>query len=191
VPFVAMAGAALIIAAIVVMVVVLVVYNAVVALEKRVDRAWANVDVALRQRHDELPNLVEAVRDVMAFERDVLERVTRLRAAVNAFAPNEPLPRRAANADDTSEAVRSLLAVVERYPALRSQQNVAALQAEIERLETLVATRREVFNDAVFRYNATIRQVPAVLLADVLGWRSRAFFRAEPGDEARPEAAID
>ena len=60
---------------------VFVTYNAVVALRLRIDKAWANIEVALKQRYDQLPNLVIAVRDVMAFERDVLERVTRLRAA--------------------------------------------------------------------------------------------------------------
>src|SRR5207249_3760882 len=138
-------------------------YNAVVKLAELADRGWANIDVALKQRHDELPNLVSAVRGVMTFERDVLEDVTRLRAAYQPPA-----------------AVQRLLAVVEHYPELRSAGNVTALQQEIARLEDVIATRRELYNDAIFRYNTTIAQVPAGLIAPLFGWRPRAFFSVAP-----------
>jgi LemA protein len=164
----------------------LITYNSVIALQKRADKAWANVEVALQQRHDELPNLVEAVRGVMAFERDVLEEVTRRRAS---YAPADPLPRQAATSDATSAAIRSLFAVVEGYPEVRSQENVTALQAEIERLETLIAARREFYNDSVYLLNSTIRQLPAALFAGLFGWQPRQFFEAAPGDRERPGVA--
>jgi LemA protein len=167
------------------LVVLLTTYNGVVAMQRRADKAWANVDVALKQRYDELPNLVEAVRDVMAYERVVLEDVTNARAA---YAPLAPLPSQAAASDATTAAVRSLFAVVERYPQLHAQANVMSLQAEIERLESLIATRREFFNDSVYLYNATIRQVPAVLFAGAMAWKPRDFFRAP--DEARSEVPV-
>ncbi len=165
----------------------LVTYNSVVALQKRADKAWANIEVALRQRHDELPNLVEAVRGIMAFERDVLEEVTRRRAA---YAPADPLSRQAATSDATSAAIRSLFAVMEGYPAMRSQENVSALQDEIERLETLIAARREFYNDSVYLHNATIRQAPAVFLAGLFGWQSRDFFEAAPDERERPDISV-
>ncbi len=172
---------ALALLAVAVLVVGLTTYNAVIAMQRRVDKAWANVDVALKQRHDELEQLVDAVRGVMSFEQNVLEDVTRARAA---YAPDAPLPRQAATSDATSVALRSLFAVVERYPQLRSHENVIDLQQEIERLEELIATRRELYNDSVYLYNATIRQLPAVLLAGLLGWTPRDFFRAEDPDRA-------
>jgi LemA protein len=165
----------------------LITYNSVVALQKRADKAWANVEVALRQRHDELPNLVEAVRGIMAFERDVLEEVTRRRAA---YAPADPLARQAATSDATSAAIRSLFAVMEGYPAVRSHENVSALQDEIERLETLIAARREFYNDSVYLHNATIRQAPAVFLAGLFGWQPRDFFEAEPDERRRPDISV-
>jgi LemA protein len=165
----------------------LVTYNSVVALQKRVDKAWANIEVALRQRHDELPNLVEAVRGIMSFERAVLEEVTRRRAA---YAPADPVTRQAATSDATSEAIRSLFAVVERYPAVRSQENVKALQDEIERLETLIAGRREFYNDSVYLHNATIRQAPAVFMAGLFSWRPRVFFEATPDERERPDVSV-
>lgn len=164
-------------------VVVLTTYNAVVALQRRVDKAWANVDVLLKQRWDELPNLVAAVRGMMAYEQSVLEEVTRLRSA---YSPSQALPRQAAVAAETSGAVRSLLAVMERYPDLKAESNVMALQQEIERLENLIAQRREFYNDSVFLYNARIRQMPAVLFAGSFGWTDREFFQAEPDETGRP-----
>ena len=85
-------------------------YNAVMALRQRIDKAWSNIDVVLKQRHDQLPALVAAVRGAMAFEQDVLTEVARARAA---YSPTEPIPDQAVHADATSAAVRSLFAVVE------------------------------------------------------------------------------
>jgi LemA protein len=158
-------------------------YNDVIALTRRIDKAWANIEVALQQRHDQLPLLVDAVRGLMTFERDVLTEVTAARAA---YSRTAPIPEQAATSEVTSRAVRTLLMTVERYPALKSAGNVLALQAEIERLEAMIADRRELYNDQVYRYDARIGQVPAVLLASLFGWRSRPFFDAEPGAAVPP-----
>jgi LemA protein len=162
-------------------------YNAIVALRQRIDKAWANVDVALKQRHDQLPNLVAAVVGLMTFERDVLTKVTEARAA---YSPTAPLPAQAATSDATSAAVRSLFAVVERYPDIKSEGNVQDLQDQIERLEAMIADRRELYNDQVYRYNTAIGQVPGVILASILRWTPRAFFAADPADTARPDTSL-
>lgn len=162
-------------------------YNAVVAMQQRIDKAWANVEVSLEQRHDELPNLVDAVRDVMAYEQDVLQRVTAARAA---FTPTAPVGRQAQVSAETTSAIRSLFAVVERYPVVKSAANVLSLQAEIQRLESLIADRRELYNDSVYRYNTTIAQVPANVVAGLFGWRSREFFAAEPDADVPPETKL-
>jgi LemA protein len=163
--------------------VVVSTYNAVVALRNRIAKAWANIDVALHQRHDQLPNLVEAVRGVMAFEQDVLEAVAEARARYSAA---DPIPAQAATSDATSAAVRSLFAVVENYPELRSADNVMALQAEIARLENIIADRRELYNDQVFRHNTRIAQVPTNLLAGLFGWVPQPFFAADDEERVRP-----
>ena len=166
---------------------VITTYNGIVGLSQRIDKAWANIEVVLRQRHDELPNLVHAVRDLMAYERGVLEEVTRRRAA---YSPASPIPDQAATSDATTAAVRRLFAVVERYPQVRSQHNVLDLQEEIERLEGLIADRRELYNDSVYRYNTRIGQLPAVLLAPLFGWQPRPFFAADPDDRTRPDVVL-
>ena len=163
-------------------------YNEVVALRSRIAKAWGNVDVALRQRHDQLPLLVDAVRDMMAFERGILEEVTRQRAR---YVPDAPVPAQGEVAADTTRVVRSLFAVVERYPEVRSQANVMRLQGEIERLEEQIADRRELYNDQVNRYNTTIGQVPAALVAPLFGWRAAAFFDAGAGSARPPDVHLD
>ena len=154
-------------------------YNAVVALRQRIDKAWANIGVVLKQRHDQLPNLVAAVRGLMDYERDVLTRVTEARAA---YTPTAPIPDQAATSEATTAAVRSLFAVVERYPDIKAAANVQDLQDEIERLEGMIADRRELYNDQVYRYNTRIGQVPGALLAPLFGWQPREFFAADPAD---------
>jgi len=166
---------------------VVTTYNAVVALHNRIAKAWANIDVALRQRHDVLPSLVAAVRGIMAFERDVLEEVTAARAAYRA---SDPIPAQAATSEATTEAVRHLFAVVENYPQLKSAENVASLQAEIARLEDVIADRRELYNDQVFRFNTRIQQLPASLLASLFGWQPAPFFRAEDAERERPAVEL-
>ena len=167
--------------------IVLTTYNAVVALRNRIHKAWANIDVALKQRHDMLPGLVDAVRGIMAFEQDVFEEVTRARAA---YASTDPIPRQAAVSEATTSAVRSLFAVVEAYPELKSAGNVQVLQEQIARLEDIIADRRELYNDQVFRYNTRIAQVPTTLFAGVFGWVAEPFFAADDAERARPEVDI-
>jgi LemA protein len=168
--------------------IVVATYNDVVALQRRIEKAWANIEVALQQRFDQLPALVDAVRGIMTFERDVLTAVTAARAA---YSPTAPIADQAAISAETSRAVRSLFATVERYPEVKSAGNVLALQHEIERLESMIADRRELYNDQVYRYNTRIAQVPAVLLAGLFGWTRREFFDAEPAADLPPRGLTD
>ncbi len=121
----------------------------------------------------------------MAFERDVLEEVTQARAAYRA---SDPIPAQAATSEATTQAVRHLFAVVENYPELKSAENVTALQAEIARLEDVIADRRELYNDQVFRYNTRIQQLPANLLAAIARVAARAVLqgRATTSASDRP-----
>jgi LemA protein len=163
-------------------------YNAVMALIQRIDKAWSNIDVVLKQRHDQLPALVSAVRGMLAFEHEVLAEVARARAA---YSPSEPIPEQAAHAEATSAAVRSLLAVVEAYPVVQSGTNVLDLQNEIERLESMIADRRELYNDQVYRYNTRISTLPTLPLAWVFGWAPRAFFATTADETTRPDVSLE
>ena len=162
-------------------------YNAVQSLRLRIDKAWANIEVVLKQRHDQLPALVAAVRGQLAFEQEVLTEVARARSL---YSSTEPIPDQAVHSDQTTSAVRSLFAVVERYPDLKSQQNVLDLQDEIERLEAMIADRRELYNDQVYRYNTRISTLPTMLLAPLFGWRRRDFFAATPEEAVPPSTTL-
>jgi LemA protein len=124
---------------------------------------------------------------MMTYERDVLEAVTEARARYHA---EDPIPTQAATSDATSAAVRSLFAVVENYPELTSADNVMALQEEIARLENIIADRRELYNDQVFRYNTRIAQVPTNLLAGLFGWTPQPFFAADEDEREKPVVDI-
>jgi LemA protein len=167
---------------------VLETYNSVVTLNQQVSKAWANIEVALKQRFDQLPSLVDAVRGLLAFERETLTRVTRLRSE---YAAGEPIPAQAATSEATSSAVRELFAVVEAYPDIKSQANVLALQEEVERLEDIIAARRELYNDTVYRLNTRIRQFPTNILASLFGWTEREFFKAPPDERAAADVDLD
>ena len=186
-PIAAAAVFAVVVLSVVVGSMVVASYNAVVGLRQRSEKAWANIDVVLKQRHDQLPNLVAAVRGLMAYERDVLTTVTEARAA---YTPEASIPAQAVTSEATTAAVRSLFAVVERYPDIKAAANVQDLQDQIERLEAMIAARRELYNDQVYRYNTRISEVPGALMAPVFGWRRREFFAAEPADAERPDADL-
>ncbi len=157
----------------------IILYNSLVRLRNDNDRAWANIDVLLKQRHDEIPNLVETVRGYMQHERQTLEAVTRARtASISASSIGQK-----AQADwMLTSALRGLFAVAENYPRLKANQNFLRLQMRISELEERIADRRELFNDEVNTYNTRLDQVPEVLVAMLIGLKPREFFKVSDED---------
>jgi LemA protein len=158
----------------------IIIYNGLVRLRNDSDRAWANIDVLLKQRHDEIPNLVETVKGYMQHERQTLVAVTQARAAsISAGSIG-----RKAQADlMLSGALRGLFAVAENYPQLKANENFLRLQNRISELEERIADRREFFNDDVNAYNTRIRQMPEVFLANLMALKPRELFTVS--DEER------
>jgi len=151
-----------------------IVYNGLVRLQNEIGRAWANIDVLLKQRHDEIPNLVACVKGYMDHERQTLEAVTQARAAsMNAAS----IPQKAQADLLLTSALRSLFVVAERYPHLKADQNFLALQIRISELEERIADRREFFNDGVNTYNTRIAQLPEVFMARLMKLQPRQMFR--------------
>jgi LemA protein len=151
-----------------------IVYNGLVRQQNEIGRAWANIDVLLKQRHDEIPNVVACVKGYMDHERQTLEAVTQARtASINASSISQK-----AQADMLlTGALRSLFVVAEQYPQLKADQNFLALQKRISELEERIADRREFFNDDVTTYNTHIAQLPDVLMARVTKLSPREMFR--------------
>ena len=161
---------------------IVIAYNELVRLRNDNDRAWANIDVLLKQRHDEIPNLVETVKGYMQHERQTLEAVTQARSASLSAST---IAQKAQADVVTTNALRSLFAVAENYPPLKASTNFLRLQDRISELEEQIADRREFFNDDVNTYNTRIRQVPELFLASFMNMKPREMFKvAEPDRQA-------
>src|SRR5579863_8438140 len=156
-----------------------ILYNELVRLRNENDRAWANIDVLLKQRHDEIPNLVETVKGYMQHEQQTLLAVTRARAAsMNAASIGQK-----AQADAMmTGALRGLFAVAENSPQLKANDNFLKLQGRISELEDRIADRREFFNDDVNTYNTRIGQIPEVFVASFMSLKPRSLFQVSDDD---------
>ncbi|MGD0025675.1 MAG: LemA family protein [Xanthobacteraceae bacterium] len=149
------------------------VYNGLVSMRQRVNEAFADVDVQLRQRHDLVPNLVETVKGYAAHERGTLDEVVKARnAAVAAQGPAQ----QAAAENMLSGALRQLFALSEAYPDLKANAEFQQLQAELTDLENKIAAARRFFNNAVQEYNTGIQRFPAALFAASFGFGPKDFF---------------
>ena len=162
-------------------------YNGLIRLRNQVASAWAQIDVQLKRRHDLIPNLVAAVQGYMRHERELFDRIatarTRALAATGAGAVG-------AAEGALTQAVGGLLAVMERYPDLKANQNVLALQEELVTTENRVGFARQLYNDLVARYNTRQQVFPANLVAGALGFRPAEFFQADAGDQALPRVDL-
>ena len=161
------------------------VYNGLVSMRQRVNQAYADIDVQLRQRHDLIPNLVETVKGYAAHERGTLEEVIKARnVAVAAQGPAQ----QAAAENMLSGALRQLFALSEAYPDLKANANFQQLQGEIADLENKIAASRRFFNNAVQEYNTGIQRFPAALFAGMFGFTQRDFFDLGPDRQAELQA---
>ncbi|HEY3615908.1 MAG TPA: LemA family protein [Candidatus Sulfotelmatobacter sp.] len=156
-----------------------ILYNGLVRLRNENDRAWANIDVLLKQRHDEIPNLVETVKGYMQHEQQTLLAVTEARSASMGAAS---IGQKAVADLQVTSALRGLFAVAENYPQLKANQNFLKLQTRITELEERIADRREFFNDDVNTYNTRIGQIPEVFVASFMGLKRREMFKVSDED---------
>ena len=181
-----MSGTVVLIVLLVVIVVLILwvvgIYNRLVGLRNRFKNAFAQIDVQLKRRYDLIPNLVEAVKDYMGFEQDVLTRVTEARS--RAAAATGPADQ--ARAENVlTGALRQLFAVVENYPQLKANENVMRLQEELTGTEDRISSARQFYNENVRVYNTRVQTFPTALIAGVLGFKAREFFAT--GDDAERE----
>lgn len=156
---------------------VIAVYNRLVSKRNQVQNAWSQIDVQLKRRHDLIPNLVNAVKGYLDHERNLLESITQARA--QAIAAGGDVARRADAENQLTQALRSLFAVAESYPALRASENVQALQEELSSTENRIAFARQFYNDSALEYNTAQQQFPANLVAGPLPFSPATFYVVE------------
>ncbi len=151
------------------------IYNQLVSLQKRVDQAKQNIDVLLKQRRDELTKLIDAATEFMEQEEEVLMKLTKARERID----DADSPKEQANADEQlKQALVDFQARSEEYPEIKSHENVMQLQDRIANVESQIADRREVYNEAVTQNNTRIKQFPYVLFARQFGFGEKELFEA-------------
>jgi LemA protein len=163
------------------------IYNTLVRLSNNIDKAWSNIDVILKQRHDELPKLVKVCNSYMTHERETMERVTSARSV---YGRSTSVDEKAKAENQLSRALGRLFAVAEQYPDLKANQEFLNLQQRISGLENTIADRREFYNDSVNLYNIRIEQIPAVWVAQQIGYRARPLLTVAESDRTDVELAL-
>jgi len=156
------------------------IYNKLVMLKNNVEKAFMNIDVILMQRAEEIPELVKITSRFMNHEEAMLTKLTQLRTA---FLNSSGIDEKIENASALSKATKSLFAVSENYPELKSNANFLELQKRISQMEDKIADRREYYNDSINLYNIGIEEFPNVILAGILGYRQRALFQVLPEEK--------
>jgi LemA protein len=163
------------------------IYNSLVRLRNDMDKAWANIDVLLKQRHDELPKLIETCKGYMQYEQKTFQLITEARTA---FMKAGSVAEKAQADNLVSGALKSLFAVAENYPDLKANNNFMQLQKRISELEERIADRREFFNDDVNTYNIRIQQLPDVFVARMLSLQRRDLFKVTEEDRRDVEVKM-
>ena len=159
---------------------ILIVYNNFVRLKNNIDKSLANIDVLLKQRSNEIPNLVNIVKGYMKHERDTLESLTKVRSFL---LESNTLSQKAAADNAISKLVKSIFAIAENYPDLKAGENFLKLQRRITGLENELADRREFYNDSVTIYNIRIQSIPDLVVARMMHLDKMDLFKANEEDK--------
>jgi LemA protein len=157
------------------------IFNGLVELKNDIDKAWSNIDIVLKQRHDELSKLLDVCRGYMNFESDTLIKITQARSL---YQQASTVDQKAQADQSMTSALRGFFAVAENYPDLKANNNFLQLQRRITELESQIADRREFYNDSVNTFNVRIQQMPDTLVAAFMKLAPRPLFKVEEADKA-------
>ena len=172
---------------VVILVVVALMYNGLISSRNRVKNAWSQIDVQLQRRFDLIPNLVESVKGYMTHEETVLAKVTELRTS---WANASTVSKKAELDSELSGALKTIMAVSENYPDLKSSKNFTELQEELRSTEDKIAYARQFYNDSVTMYNTKLETIPTNIIASMFSFKQEELFEAA-SDEARQNVKVD
>jgi len=151
-----------------------VIYNGLISLKENMKKSWANIDVILKQRYDELPKLISVCESYAEFEKSILDRLMEAREV---YMKAGTVNQKAQASGKISSALSGLFALAENYPDLKSNNNFLQLQNRISNLEESLADRREFYNDSVNNYNIRIQQIPDLFVARFLNFDCEDLFQ--------------
>jgi LemA protein len=157
------------------------IFNGLVALKNDIAKAWANIDILLKQRHDELSKLLDVCKGYMEYERDTLLKITQARSM---YQQAVSVDQKAQADQSMTSALRGFFAVAENYPQLKANDNFMRLQGRITELESQIADRREFYNDSVNTFNIRIQQMPDTFVASFMKLTPCPMFKVEEADKA-------
>jgi LemA protein len=163
------------------------IYNGLVLVKNNIEKAWANIDVLLKQRHDEIPKLIKACESYMTYEKGALTKIVDLRSAAQGAAG---VAQRAEAEGQLSAGLRQLFALAENYPQLKAQSSFQQLQGRISDLESQLADRREFYNESVNNYNIRIQSLPDSFVASFMSLAPREMFKVAEADRQDVEINI-
>ena len=152
---------------------VVMIFNGLIALKNDIAKAWANIDILLKQRHDELAKLLDVCKGYMDYERDTLQKITQARSM---YQQAVSVDQKAQADHSMTSALRGFFAVAENYPQLKANDNFMRLQGRITDLENQIADRREFYNDSVNTFNIRIQQMPDTFVASFMNLTPRAML---------------
>jgi LemA protein len=166
-----------IVVSVIVLLYLIMVYNSLVSIKNNVSKAWANIDVLLKQRHDELPKLVDTCRQYMKHEQETLEKVVQARSRVSEAREAHDVAALGMAEGALRAGLGNLFALAEAYPDLKANEHFTHLQARISSLENAIADRREFYNDSVNINNVRIDQFPDLIVARLFSFQPFDFLR--------------
>jgi LemA protein len=182
-----MVGWIILAALVLVLIWLILIYNGLISVRNDVQNAWKQIDVQLKRRHDLIPNLVSTVKGAMEFEQDTLEKVISARTR----AVSAPTTATKAEAENMlTQALGKLFAVMENYPALKSNQNVMQLQEELTSTENRISFARQLYNDLVANFRTKLQVFPNNLVSSTFNFKTEEYFGAEETDRAVPSVNL-
>lgn len=150
------------------------IYNKLVMLKNNVEKAFSNIDVILKQRADEIPNLVSVVKGYKIYEKELLTKLVELRSS---YAISQTSNEKTMISNNTSTTLSQIFAVSENYPELLANKNFLELQFRISNLEDIIADRREFFNENISIYNIALKEFPTIIFAKLFNYREKNFLK--------------
>lgn len=163
------------------------IYNSFVRLKINIEKAWANIDVLLKQRYDELTQIMNSVKGYMKYEKSVMLEITKARTA---FMNAESVSDKAKSDNLMTSTFKSIFAVAENYPKIKASENVLQFQTRISEIENQISDRREFYNDSVTTYNMRLEQFPYVFIGKLFGYLPKEMFKVNATDKQKPKLKL-
>ena len=164
------------------------IYNGLIHVKENIKKSWANIDVLLMQRSDEIPKLIKVLRSFVKHEKRMFDNVMDARKS---YLGANSITEKADADNQISGALKSVFALSEAYPELRSNDNFLNLQDRISGLENEIADRRELYNESVNNYNIRIQSLPDVVIANAMGLNQEEMFKVDEAKKKDVDIDLD